>query len=175
MAKPQVFTIGYEGADVDRFLTTLKDAGVATLADVRAVALSRKRGFSKSALRDALAHQGIGYEHFIKLGTPKEGRQAARAGAQELDVAQARVGTFTLDPAAADAAARAYLADAGVSAKSVRVSGDQVEVTVELRQPTPLLSILGIDERTVTATASARSARGVIGVASLPPASSHPA
>ncbi|PVE24870.1 hypothetical protein DC522_08070 [Microvirga sp. KLBC 81] len=84
MAKPQVFTIGYEGADVDRFLTTLEDAGVETLADVRAVALSRKRGFSKSALRDALATQGIGYEHFIKLGTPKEGRQAARAGDGEL-------------------------------------------------------------------------------------------
>lgn len=80
MAKPQVFTIGYEGADVDRFLATLKDAGVATLADVRAVALSRKRGFSKSALRDALESQGIGYRHFIQLGTPKEGRQAARAG-----------------------------------------------------------------------------------------------
>jgi uncharacterized protein (DUF488 family) len=84
VAKPQVFTIGYEGADVDRFLTTLKDAGVKTLADVRAVALSRKRGFSKSALRDALASQDIGYEHFIKLGTPKEGRQAARAGDVEL-------------------------------------------------------------------------------------------
>ena len=84
MARPQVFTIGYEGADVDRFLTTLKDAGVATLADVRAVALSRKRGFSKSALRDGLAQQGIGYEHFIKLGTPKEGRQAARAGDGDL-------------------------------------------------------------------------------------------
>ncbi|MGO4573794.1 DUF488 domain-containing protein [Microvirga sp. 2TAF3] len=79
MTKPQVFTIGYEGADMDRFLATLKDAGVAAIADVRAVALSRKRGFSKSALRDALAHQGIGYEHFIRLGTPKEGRQAARA------------------------------------------------------------------------------------------------
>lgn len=80
MPKLQVFTIGYEGADVDRFLTTLKDAGVATLADVRAVAASRKRGFSKSALRDALASQGIGYQHFIQLGTPKEGRMAARAG-----------------------------------------------------------------------------------------------
>lgn len=80
MAKPQIFTIGYEGADVDRFLTTLKDAGVSTLADVRAVALSRKKGFSKSALRDTLAAQDIGYQHFIRLGTPKEGRQAARAG-----------------------------------------------------------------------------------------------
>lgn len=84
MTKPKVFTIGYEGADVDRFLTTLRDAGVGTLADVRAVALSRKRGFSKSALRDALAGQGIGYEHFIRLGTPKEGRQAARAGDGEM-------------------------------------------------------------------------------------------
>lgn len=80
MAKPRVFTIGYEGAELDRFLTTLQDAGVATLADVRAVALSRKRGFSKSALRDALAQRNLGYEHFIRLGTPKEGRQAARAG-----------------------------------------------------------------------------------------------
>ena len=90
-------------------------------------------------------------------------RQAARAGAQELDVAQARVGTFTLDPVAADAAARAYLDDVGVAPVSVRVTGDRVEVTVELTQRTPLLSILGIDERTVTATASARAARGVTG------------
>jgi uncharacterized protein (DUF488 family) len=80
----RVFTIGYEGADVDRFLTTLKDAGVSTLADVRAVALSRKRGFSKSTLRDALQNQDIGYHHFRELGTPKEGRQAARAGDGEL-------------------------------------------------------------------------------------------
>ena len=84
MAKPRIFTIGYEGADASRFLSTLKDEGVATLADVRAVALSRKRGFSKSALREALAGQGIGYEHFVTLGTPKEGRQAARAGDADL-------------------------------------------------------------------------------------------
>ena len=90
-------------------------------------------------------------------------RQAARAGAQELDVAQARVGTFTLDPVAADAAARAYLDGVGVAPESVQVTGDRVEVTVELTQRTPLLSILGIDERTVTATASARAARGVTG------------
>jgi hypothetical protein len=45
----------------------------------------------------------------------------------------------------------------------VRVIGDRVEVTVELTQRTPLLSILGIDERAVTATASARAARGVTG------------
>lgn len=90
-------------------------------------------------------------------------RQAARAGAQQLDIAQARTGTFTLDAAAADSAARTYLADQGVTPTSVRVLGDRVEVTVALTQPTPLLSILGIDEREVTATASARAARGVTG------------
>jgi uncharacterized protein (DUF488 family) len=75
----KVHTIGYEGADVDRFLTTLKDAGVAAVADVRAVALSRKKGFSKNQLRTNLAEAGIGYRHFIDLGTPKAGREAARA------------------------------------------------------------------------------------------------
>ena len=79
MAKP-LFTIGYEGADSDRFIAALKDAGVAMVADVRAVALSRKRGFSKSALRETLERQGLGYRHFIALGTPKPGREAARAG-----------------------------------------------------------------------------------------------
>ncbi|HYF55323.1 MAG TPA: DUF488 domain-containing protein [Salinarimonas sp.] len=75
-----MFTIGYEGADPDRFLGTLQGAGVAVLADVRAVALSRKRGFSKTALREGLLAGGVGYEHLIALGTPKAGREAARAG-----------------------------------------------------------------------------------------------
>ena len=90
-------------------------------------------------------------------------RQAARAGAQQLDVAQARVGDFTLDPVAAEQTARTFLADQGVTPTAVRVLGDRVEVTITLTQPTPLLSIVGIDERTVTATASARAVRGVTG------------
>jgi uncharacterized protein (DUF488 family) len=77
---PDLFTIGYEGADTERFLAALQDAGVCVLADVRAVALSRKRGFSKNALRDLLEGAEIGYRHFVELGTPKSGRQAARAG-----------------------------------------------------------------------------------------------
>jgi uncharacterized protein (DUF488 family) len=76
----RLYTIGYEGADADRFLAALQGAGVATVADVRAVALSRKRGFSKNQLRDGLAEAAIGYRHFIDLGTPKPGREAARAG-----------------------------------------------------------------------------------------------
>jgi uncharacterized protein (DUF488 family) len=77
---PLIYTIGYEGADVERFTSALKGAGVEVLADVRAVASSRKRGFSKNGLRDALASEEIGYRHFVELGTPKPGRTAARAG-----------------------------------------------------------------------------------------------
>ena len=75
-----LYTIGYEGADPDRFVSALQAAGVAVVADVRAVALSRKRGFSKNVLRERLAESAVDYRHFIDLGTPKAGREAARAG-----------------------------------------------------------------------------------------------
>ncbi|MFG7485784.1 DUF488 family protein [Methylorubrum rhodesianum] len=74
-----LFTIGYEGLSPDRLHAALKAADVAVLADVRAVANSRKRGFSKGALKAGLAEAGLGYEHFRSLGTPKSGREAARA------------------------------------------------------------------------------------------------
>lgn len=76
----QLFTIGYEGLDSERLVGVLRSAGVAVLADVRAVANSRKRGFSKGALSTSLREAGLGYAHLRSLGTPKSGRQAARAG-----------------------------------------------------------------------------------------------
>jgi uncharacterized protein (DUF488 family) len=79
-----VYTIGYEGTDIERFVQTLKAVGVEVLADVRAVALSRKKGFSKTALRNRLTEAGIDYIHFNALGDPKPGREAARAGKYDL-------------------------------------------------------------------------------------------
>lgn len=75
-----VYTVGYEGTDIERFVRTLKAAGVERLADVRAVAVSRKPGFSKTKLAARLASEGIEYLHFVALGDPKPGREAARAG-----------------------------------------------------------------------------------------------
>lgn len=75
-----VYTIGYEGADIDRFVATLRAVGVTMLADVRAVALSRKKGFSKNGLRERLEAEGITYVHLVELGDPKPGRDAARVG-----------------------------------------------------------------------------------------------
>lgn len=74
------YTIGYEGTDIGRFLATLKNVGVKVLADVRAVPLSRKKGFSKRALQAELDAHGITYFHIGELGDPKPGRDAARAG-----------------------------------------------------------------------------------------------
>jgi uncharacterized protein (DUF488 family) len=76
----QLFTLGYEGADLQGFLRTLSENGITQLIDVREVPISRKRGFSKSALRDALANRGILYLHLKDLGDPKPGREAARRG-----------------------------------------------------------------------------------------------
>ncbi|HMS94452.1 MAG TPA: DUF488 domain-containing protein [Tabrizicola sp.] len=79
-----VFTVGYEGTDIDRFIRTLKAVGIERLADVRAIAVSRKAGFSKTKLAARLAEEGIEYEHFVALGDPKPGREAARAGEYDL-------------------------------------------------------------------------------------------
>jgi uncharacterized protein (DUF488 family) len=76
-------TIGYEGTTVDAVLTTLREANVGLLVDVRAVAQSRKPGFSKRQLAAALDEVGIGYVHLQALGTPKPGRDAVRAGHPE--------------------------------------------------------------------------------------------
>src|SRR5215212_2549307 len=76
----RIFTIGYEGATMAEFLAALRKAGVERLIDVRAVPNSRRPGFSKTPLRNALAEVGIDYVHLRALGTPAAGREAARAG-----------------------------------------------------------------------------------------------
>ncbi len=75
-----LYTVGYEGTQADGFALALRAAGVGLVADVRAVAASRKRGFAKSALRAGLLGAGLDYAHLRTLGTPRAGREAARAG-----------------------------------------------------------------------------------------------
>ena len=76
----RIFTIGYEGATVREFVAALRDAGVERVIDVRALPLSRRPGFSKTPLKGALEEAGIEYVHLKALGTPSDGRTAARAG-----------------------------------------------------------------------------------------------
>jgi len=76
----KLFTIGYEGQPQAAVIGRLKAAGVKVLADVRAIAASRRAGFSKTVLGSSLAEAGIEYVHLRDLGTPKAGRDAARKG-----------------------------------------------------------------------------------------------
>ena len=77
---PELCSIGYENYTQPELIARLREARVEVLIDVRAVASSRKAGFSKNLLANSLAEAGIEYVHLRGLGTPKAGREAARAG-----------------------------------------------------------------------------------------------
>jgi uncharacterized protein (DUF488 family) len=81
-AKP-LFTIGYEHATTRDLFDALKDAKVDLVVDVRAVTSSRRPGFSKRQLAAGLDENGIRYLHLRALGTPTEGRLAARKGRRD--------------------------------------------------------------------------------------------
>jgi uncharacterized protein (DUF488 family) len=76
----QLATIGYERRTLPELIEMLRKAKVKTLIDVRAIAASRRAGFSKTILAATLREAGIEYVHLRALGTPKAGRDAARAG-----------------------------------------------------------------------------------------------
>jgi uncharacterized protein (DUF488 family) len=105
----RIFTIGYEGATMAEFLLALNQAGVERVIDVRALPLSRRPGFSKTPLRNALAEAGIEYVHLKALGTPAEGRAAARAGRQA-DLERIYAGQLELPEAMAQGAQMLELA-----------------------------------------------------------------
>jgi len=99
----RIFTIGYEGSTVGEFLAALRAAGVERVIDVRALPLSRRPGFSKTPLRLALEEAGIEYVHLKALGTPSEGRTAARAG-RHADMERIYAGQLELPEAMAQSA-----------------------------------------------------------------------
>ncbi len=82
-------------------------------------------------------------------------QQAARAGANQLDLAALRnQGLVRLDPGAAQAAAQAFLREAGATG-TVAATVAQVSVTVTRSQPTLVLQAIGVDAIGMTATATA--------------------
>lgn len=92
-----------------------------------------------------------------------EAQAAARAGAEEIDLAAYRQsGTVMLDPAQTTDAAERYLATTG-DAGQVTVVGDTVTVSVESTQATQILGIAGLHSFTVSASATATAVRGITG------------
>lgn len=76
----KLFTVGYQGRTLDEMIAELVGAGVSRLVDVRELPLSRRPGFSKTALGEALADAGIKYVHVKALGNPKPNRERYWAG-----------------------------------------------------------------------------------------------
>ena len=105
----RIFTIGYEGVTQAEFLEALKKARVERVIDVRAVPNSRRPGFSKNLLKNALAEEGIDYVHLRALGTPADGRAAARAGRHD-DLKRIYAGQLELPEAMAESAQMVELA-----------------------------------------------------------------
>jgi uncharacterized protein (DUF488 family) len=111
----RIFTIGYEATTIADFLSALEKAGVERIIDVRAVPNSRRPGFSKNPLKNALAEVGIEYVHLKALGTPADGRAAARAGKQD-DLERIYAGQLELPEAMVQAAQMRELAEEKPSA-----------------------------------------------------------
>jgi len=82
--EPVLFTTGYEQhRTTDSLIAALHGAQVELLVDVRDLPLSRRRGFSKTALANALADAGVEYEHHRALGNPKPLRDLYRSGRKD--------------------------------------------------------------------------------------------
>lgn len=67
-----IYTVGYEGSNIDKFLENVKTHNVKLIVDVREKPISRKKGFSKNSLCASLNANGIEYIHIPQLGSPKQ-------------------------------------------------------------------------------------------------------
>lgn len=76
--RKKIFTIGYSGFSLDNFISTLKTHEIECLIDIREIPLSRKPGFSKTALRNLLSNNGIEYRHYRLMGSPRPLRKEVR-------------------------------------------------------------------------------------------------
>lgn len=74
----KLLSVGYEGLSIDEFCSVVKAAKVDVVCDVRKNAISRKKGFSKNKLKEALEKVQVGYVHLPSLGIPSETRKKAR-------------------------------------------------------------------------------------------------
>ncbi|WP_413291081.1 DUF488 family protein [Bdellovibrio sp. HCB337] len=75
----KIFTVGYEGASIEQFVSFLNREGIELIADVRKNPVSRKKGFSKRQLAAHLGEKNIEYLHLPGLGMPTEWRKKAKA------------------------------------------------------------------------------------------------
>lgn len=76
----KLYTVGYEGFDIEDFVSFLVKKGVRRIIDTRKNPISRKKGFSKNKLAEALSKENIDYFHLPGLGTPSAWRKLEQKG-----------------------------------------------------------------------------------------------
>jgi uncharacterized protein (DUF488 family) len=98
--------VGYQGCQLDGFVAELVAQRVRRLVDVRLTPISRKPGFSKTRLREAVESAGITYEHQRELGNPKDNRPSFTADESQLELARAMYRSLLRAPGPAEAVHR---------------------------------------------------------------------
>ena len=73
----KIFTLGYQGLNLETYVATLVAANVGCVLDVREKPWSQRPDFIKSNLRFALEAAGVGYVHVQSAGNPSAIRKAA--------------------------------------------------------------------------------------------------
>lgn len=76
--EPTIFTIGYEGKSIEKYIFQLIKNDIRILCDIRKNACSRKYGFSKNQLKYLLNNVGIEYYHFPSLGISSQERKGLK-------------------------------------------------------------------------------------------------
>ncbi len=80
MVRHTLFTTGYSGHDLNSFLRHLREHEISVVIDVRRNPVSRKKGFSRTALSEFLQLNGVQYLHVRELGVPTHLRHQLRDG-----------------------------------------------------------------------------------------------
>jgi uncharacterized protein (DUF488 family) len=78
-----VFTLGYQGRDLNEVLQIVQRHDIEQVLDVRENATSKKPGFAAGELKQVLAGIGVVYAHLPELGCASESRQALWRGESE--------------------------------------------------------------------------------------------
>jgi uncharacterized protein (DUF488 family) len=76
----RIYSVGYEGLEVEALVEHLASVSVSLLVDVRLNPVSRRRGYSRKALSASLEEAGIEYRHEPALGNPQDNRDSFRSG-----------------------------------------------------------------------------------------------
>lgn len=147
-----VVGIGYEGQTIDAFVSALARQGVRRLVDVRLTPLSRKPGFSKTALIGALAAAGIAYEHRRALGNPKHNRAGFAGSNTDRSHARAVFADLLRQPAAVEAIDEVAAAAARERVAVLCFEADQHRCHRDV-------VLAEVARRTVTGSGSTRPAR----------------